>query len=259
LHQPIDPSAATEVILASAAAAAVIRLIHLNLAKAFPALLAYLVFVAVMNLGYGLLNEASALYFWSYIVLEPLECIFSIIAVRELFTLTLNDYPGIQTVGRWVMYAGVALALSISLLLTGFFWTGGVGGHTNSHLFYFEVSQRSVVFSLAFVIVTILLFLSKYPLHLARNTLVSSVCFCVMFLSEACRLLIDSLNPVMHIHYVDWAGTVFMSVCLVGWAAMLAPEVAKAPAQVRFSTQSEDHLLQQLNALNQLMTRAARR
>jgi len=255
----MDPSAATELILASAASAAVIRLIYLNLAREFPALVTYLAFVAVMNLGYGLLNQASVLYFWSYIALEPLECVFSIFAVRELLTLTFNDYPGIRTVGRWVMYSGVVLALGISFLLTGFSWSHAARGRAHSHLFYFELSQRSIVFTLAFVIVTILLFLSKYPLHLSRNTLVSSAFFSVLFLSEAARLLIDSLAPKLNIHSVDWAGTVFMSVCLFGWAAMLKPESRAAPAQIRFSSPNEEHLLQQLNSLNQLMTRAARR
>jgi hypothetical protein len=256
---PMDPTAATELALAAAAVAAVARLIYLNLARDLPSLLAYLIFFAGMNLVYGTLNETSSLYFWSYIVLEPLECGLSILVVRELLTVTLNDYPGIRTAGRWAMYAGVTLAVGISLVMTGYFWSGGVAGHTNSHLFYFEVSQRSVVFSLAFVIVTILLFLSKYPLNLSRNTLVSSVFFCVMFLSEACRLLIDSLTPVMHIHYVDWAENVFVAICLVGWSAMLKPEPRTVPAQIRFAPAGEEHLLQQLNSLNQLLTRAARR
>jgi hypothetical protein len=255
----MDPSAATELILASAASAAVTRLIYLHLAREFPALVTYLAFVAVMNLGYGLLNQASTVYFWSYIALEPLECVFSILAVRELLTLTFNDYPGIRSAGRWVMYAGAVLASGISLLLTGFFWSGAARGRAHSHLFYIELSQRSIVFTLAFVIVAILLFLSKYPLHLSRNTLVSSAFFSVLFLSEAARLLIDSLAPKLNIHSVDWAGTVFMSLCLFGWSAMLKPESRAAPAQIRFSAPNEEHLLQQLNSLNQLMTRVARR
>jgi hypothetical protein len=255
----MDAHAGTELIHAAAAAVAAARLVHLDFAKRFPALLAYLAFEAVMNLGYGLLDWTSAIYFWSYIILEPLWCVFSIIAVRELLALTFSDYPGIRTIGRWVMYAGVALALGISLFLTGFFWNGRAMVRADAHLYYVEVSQRSIVFSLAFVIVTILLFLSKYPLHLSRNTLVSSSFFSVMFLSEAARLLIDSLALKLQIPYVDWTATVFISICLVGWAAMLRPEPGRAQARVAFSTPREDHLLQQLNSLNQLMTRSARR
>jgi len=246
-------------MLAAAAAAAVARLVCLNLAGRFPALLSYLVFLAVTNVSFGLLDKSSSAYFRSYLVLEPLECVFSIFAVRELFALTFKEYPGIRTVGRWVMYAGVASALGISLLATGFFWTSRAMVRADAHLYYLEVSERSIVFSLAFIIITILLFLSRYPLHLSRDTLVSSVIFSVVFLSEAAGLLVDSLAPKLFNLHVDWTECVFMSICLVGWAALLKPESGNAPAQIAFSTPHEEHLLQQLNALNQLMTRAARR
>jgi hypothetical protein len=257
----MDPIAATELSVAATAAAAVTRLTYLNLARRFPALVAYLVFLAVESVAYGLLSPTSAAYFWGYIVLQPLEYVFSILAVRELFALVFDDYPGIRSVGRWVTYAGVGLALSISLLLTGLFWNGGTRGRSIHfiHLFYFEVSQRSTVFTLAFLIVTILLFLSKYPLRLSRNTLVSSVFFSVLFLSEAAGLLADTLAPKLYNVYADSAELAFVSICLVGWAALLKPEPAVAPARVKFSTPQEDHLLQQLNSLNQLMARAARR
>jgi hypothetical protein len=255
---PMDPRGAIELLQTASAAAAVTRLSCLNLAKRFPALLAYLVFLALINLGFSFLDRASKLYFWSYVFLEILKWIFSVFAIRELFALTFNSYPGIRTVGRWAMYFGVALALGISLLVTRFFWGGGARGHS-SRLFYFEVSQRSVVFTLAFVVVTVLIFLSKYPLHLNKNALVSSIFFSVLFLSEACRLLLDTLAPRLFNDYIDWPAAIFISVCLIGWAAMLRPEPGTAPARITFSGPEEDHLLQQLNALNQMMTRAARR
>jgi hypothetical protein len=156
------------------------------------------------------------------------------------------------------MYSGVALALGISLLVTRLFWSGGARGRSVS-LFYFEVANRSVVFTLAFAIVTILLFLSRYPLHLSRNTLVSSIFFSVLFLSEASELMIDSLTPKLFNLYVDHAEAVFFIVCLIGWTAMLKPETETVSVRIAFSTPQEDYLLQQLNALNQMMTRSARR
>src|SRR5580704_866808 len=144
----MDPHVTRGFLLAAAAAAAVGRLIYLNLAKRFPALFSYLVFLAAINLGLSLLERTTILYFWIYVAAELLKWIFSIVAIRELFALTFSSYPGIRTAGRWVMYAGVALALTISLLVTGFFWSGGVGARS-APLFYFEVSQRSVVFTLA--------------------------------------------------------------------------------------------------------------
>jgi hypothetical protein len=255
----MEPYVATDLIQTVAASAAAVRLMRLNLGKHFPALLAYLLFLAGINLALGLMSDTSMLYFWSYLVIQPLKCIFSVIAVRELFALTFERYPGIRSVSRWVMYTGVGLSLAISLMITGFFWQGAAAGRAHSHLFYFEISVRSVVFSLAAAIIANLIFLSKYPLHLSKNTLVCSFFFSAMFIGQACGLLYDSLTPELHNHYIDSIGEFFVIACLAGWAAMLKPEPARAPAKICFSSQHEDHLLEQLNSLNQLMTRSARR
>lgn len=254
----MDPRAAVELLQTAAAAATVTRLVYLNLAKQFPALASYLVFLAAIDMDFGLLDPRTVFYFWTYIVLEFLKWIFSILAIRELFALTFHSYPGIRTVGRWAMYSGVGLALGISLLVTRFFWGGGARGHSAA-LFYFEVSQRSVVFTLAIAIVAILLSLSKYPLHLSGNTLVSCIFFSVLFLSEALRLFVDTLAPRLFNAHADWAQGGFVSICLLGWAAMLQRETATVPARMAISTPREDYLLQQLEALNQMMTRSARR
>src|ERR1700685_3647325 len=119
----MDSRGAIQLLETASAAAAVSRLICLNLASQFPALFAYLIFLAVINLGLGVLDRSSKLYFWSYVVLEALKWVFSVFAMRELFALTFDSYPGIRTGGRWAMYTGLALALGISLLVTRLFWS----------------------------------------------------------------------------------------------------------------------------------------
>ena len=255
----MDLHSATEFLESAAATSAVGRLIYLGLGRQFPALMAYLLFLAVSNFVYGILDWTSALYFWTYLFLVPLECILSVVAVRELFALVFNNYLGIRTVGRWSMYAAIVVATAASVVLTRLSWSRGALGRSFSHFFYWEVSQRSVVFTLAVIIATILFVLSKYPLRLGRNTWISSAFFCALFLSEAVRLLIDSLDPALRNPYVDWSQSIFIALCLGSWASFLRPETAPAPARVAFSTPHEDHLLKQLESLNQLMGRAARR
>ncbi len=109
------------------------------------------------------------------------------------------------------------------------------------------------------VIATILFFLSKYPLHLGRNTYVSSAFFSVLFLSDAARLLIDSLAPSLYVHSVDRTEGVIISLCLAGWVALLQPETARSLVPAGVPSLHEGQLLQQLDSLNQLMSRAARR
>jgi hypothetical protein len=255
----VDPHAATEYLQSAATTAAVGRLIYLGLGKRFRALTAYLGLLAIMNFLYAILDWNSVSYFYTYICLVPLDCIFSVLAVRELFSLVFKNYAGIRTVGRWSMYAGVTLATTASIIITKLSWERGAQGRSHSHFFYWEVSQRSIVFTLAVVIITILFVLSKYPLHLGRNTWISSAFFGALFLSEAIRLLIDSLAPKLHNPYVDWSESVFIALCLGSWAVFLRPETSQPAARVAFSTPHEDHLLKQLESLNQVMARAARR
>ena len=255
----MDAYVITDLIQASTAAVASVRLSKLGLGKLFPALLAFLVSLALMNLGLGLMDDRSGIYFWTYLALEPLNCIIGVFVVRELFAHTFRDYPGLRSASRWVMYGGIALSLAISLLVTGFFWQGTTLGREHSHLFYFEVSDRAVMLALATAIIVNLVFLSRYPLHLDRNTLVCSAFFSLMFLSQACCLLLDSLAPQLFDRYIDSTEEIFLIACLAGWGWMLSPESAPKPATVRYSTPQEDHLLDQLTLLNQMMTRSARR
>lgn len=248
--------AAAELIQALGAVAAAISLIRLGLAKRFPGLLSYLVFFVTINLVFGLQDSGSRLYFYSYVILEPLKCAVSIVAVRELFALTFEQYPGIRTAGRWATYTGVTVALSVSLLAT--LWGGGANGR--SKLFYFELAQRCVVFTLALVIGALLCSLSVYPLHLSRNKLVSSSFFSALFLSDACRLFMDSLTPYLYDRYVDRTEAVFAFTCLLSWATLMKREnESPAPARLSFSNPREAHLLQQLTAFNRMVSRAARR
>ena len=126
-------------------------------------------------------------------------------------------------------------------------------------LIYSEIVQRSVVFSLAILILTILYFLSRYPLRLPQNTYISSAFFSALFLSEALQLLIDSLQPLLSNFYLDSVQTAFAAVCLGAWAGLLQPEKAAAPSRVSFTSAHEAQLLEQLESLNQILARAARR
>ncbi len=250
---------AIEFIEASGALAASTRLLWLGSAGRFPALFSYLVFLAVLNIDLGLLAYESNAYFYNYFFLEILKCVLSLFAVRELVPLIFEDYPGIRTVGRWVIYGALAVCLGISLLVTGFFWNGGPRGR--SKVFYLEISQRSVFFTLAVVIIALLFTLSRYPLRLSRNTVISCVSFSALLLSDAFRLLIDGLAPPPYLYnrYVDWSESVFSGLCMVAWAVLLSTRDDTVRARITFPSPREEHLLHELSALNQVLARVARR
>lgn len=253
----MDPHVTTEFLQSAAASFALARLIYLRLARTFPAILAYVIFTASLNFAYAVMERSTKPYFWTYVVIGPFEGVFSILVVRELITLMFGDYPGIRTVGRWAMYVGIAGSGVATLVLTKYFWSAGAT-RRRWGIFYIQVEQRSVIFTLAVIIAAILFVLSKFPLRLDRSTFVSCISFSILFLSEAARLFIDATVRAVHNDLVDWSESVVIALCLGSWAFLVRPETAQAPRAV-LTTPHEGRLLQQLDALNQMLTRAARR
>jgi hypothetical protein len=249
--------AGAEYLEAIAASVAAARLLRLSLAKKQPALLTFLLSTAVFYVALASFPQASAAYFWVYLVSLVLSWVVSIYVVREMFELALVDYPGIRTAGRWTMYGATGISVIVSLAVSVLFGKGGYRGH--SGLFYLESVNRSVLFTLAAIVVSILVVLSRYPLHLHRNTYVSTSFFSAVFLSEAAEMMVDSLSPHLNLVWVDCTQILFASVCLVGWALMLRSETAAAPARVSFENPTDQELLQQLESFNTLLARVGRR
>ena len=246
-----------DLLQAAAACVAAGRLFSLGLAKRQSALLVYLVEMAVVAFALGNLPPASAAYFWLYVAYVIINWVVSLYVVREMFALALEGYPGIRTACRWAMYGGTAISVSASLALTTMLWNGGARGRSN--LFYVEVVNRSVVFTLAVIVVAILVFLARYPLNLHPNTYVSTSFFSAVFLSEAAVMLVDSLNQYLYSAQVDRVQTIFVAGCFLGWALMLRPQIVTAPARVTVENSAEKELLQQLESFNSLLARAGRR
>ena len=249
--------AGAEYLEAVAAGVAAARLIRLHLARRQPALLAFLLSTAVVFLALASFPQASVVYFWLYVAAVPINWVVSVYVVREMCALVLDDYPGIRTAARWVMYVATGVAILSSLAMSVAFWNGG--RHGESGLFYIEIVNRSVVFTLAVIVASILVFLSRYPLGLHRNTYVSTSFFSAVFLSEAAEMLVDSLSPHLHSAWVDETQLLFAAVCFAGWALMLRPETAGAPAIVSYENPADQELLQQLESFNALLARVGRR
>jgi hypothetical protein len=247
-----------EFVQAAAAFAALARLTYFNLTRQFRALAWYLGLLSLSHVLAGGLSRQSVTYFWYYVALIPLESAAGIFAVRELIALIFADYPGIRTVGRWALYAGVLFSVGASVVLTRWFSYSGPQPRIKWGLFYMVAAQRSITFSLAIAIIAILFALSKYPLNLGRNTYVCCAFFSAIFLIEAARLLVDSSQRLLVYELAETVAAISVSTCLFAWGFLLRAQTAAAP-RIAVPTAHEDRLLHQLESLNGLMTKAARR
>lgn len=247
-----------ELVQSAAALVALARLAYLNLAKQFRALAWYLSLLFVSNLLAGVLSVTSVAYFWYYVALNPLESAAGIFAVCELIALIFANYPGIRTLGRWALYAAIGAAMVASLALTRLFSYSGPHPRSQWGLLYLVMAKRSIVLALVIAIIAILFVLSKYPLNLGRNTYLSCAFFSAMFLIEAARLLIASSQRLLFSELADTAAAISISGCLFIWALLMRGQTALAPRHA-VPTAYEDQLLHQLDSLNSLMVRTARR
>jgi hypothetical protein len=253
----MDAFALSEFLEAVASGAAAARLLSLGLAPTQPALLSFLLFISADLLGLSCLDARSGSYFWFYIVATVLNWFVSIWVVRELVLLALQKYPGIVTVGKWIMYSAVGLSVATAILATVFTRTGGPHGHTN--LYFVQIANRSVVFTLAVAVMAVVALISRYPLHLQRNIYVSCGFFSAVFLSEAATQFINTFAPNLFFRTLDVTQILFSACCFAGWAAMLRPAPVGEPQRVTFENPQEHELLQQLETLNKLLARSTQR
>jgi len=243
---------------AAAAAFAAARLLHFRLLGRYPVLFSYLIVSTVLSAVFSVLSVKSHVYYLAYIAAQPVAWCAAALAVREMFALIFRDYPGLQTAGRWALYVALGLSVAVSIVITRTFHSSS-GAPSSQQLVYVLWLDRSIGFTLTVTIGILMLFLSRYPLHLDRNTYVASGFFSAMFLAMGAVKLLDSISKDLYLVYADYAEVAFAAVCFAGWGIMLRP--AEQPAQARpvINKPREAELLQQLESLNQILSRSVRR
>lgn len=242
---------------ATAAAFAVVRLLHFGLRKKFPALFSYLLVIAFGSFVFSVLAIKSRVYYWAYLTTEAATWCVAALAVGEMFALIFRDYPGIRTVGRWALYAALVTSIAGSLAIGELFSANR--SMSSSLLFYHQVFDRSISFILAVIVVILMTILSRYPLNLERNTYVASGFFSAIFLEGSAVKLIDSVSKQLAVAVVDRMDVGFTALCFLAWGLMLQPAAAPAPAKPPSSKPREAELLQQLDTMNRILSRSVKK
>jgi len=246
-----------ELFQGSAALIAAWRLASLGLARSQTAILSFLCLSSLCCFLLSTLPAASDYYFWIFLVCTGCTWAVSAWSVREMFSLSMAHYPGIRSAARWVLYASIAFSFLFSAGLAVSGWLKGPHGQTS--LYYIQGADRVVVLTLAAIVAGLLWFLSRYPLHLSRNTYTSCILFSLVFVSEGVADLIDSFAPWLYWVGVDTAEVLLGAILFLGWAFLLRQETFAPARRVTFDDPRETDLLRQLDAMNRLLSRVGRR
>ena len=233
------------------------RLWKFGLARRYPVLTVYMLYMAPYLAGPLLLDMKSMTYYRFWLASEPLLWLLEILLVSELCGAVLAHYQGLRSLGRWTIYGGMVVSTFISNL--------ALRAHLQSAL-----SERSRVLALmtgigrginlALVIfLLIVLFLaSRFPVRLSRNVILNTAIFTMFFLA-------NTLGAILHTVFdrrlgltADVGLAALSCLCMVAWLVFLTPsgEVVESH-RLHLSENYEKHLLAQLDSLNRALLRTS--
>lgn len=242
-----------QIAISLAAGLTAYRLRRTGLYRRYRVLFFYMVFLAVFELSPELLNPGGPAYFYVWVCSQPILWLLDILVVQELCRVVLERHPGLFTLGRWGMYAGILIAAFLSFL--------SLLPHINSTMSarsrlvsYCVAAGRGVSFSLAVFLILMLFAVSRYPVPLSRNAILNAVLFTFFFL---CDSLDAVLRTIFDLHMSPWliAGvSAAQASCLLLWFARLSPEGEKARFEwIQFGPEYEKRVLNRLDALNRIV------
>jgi hypothetical protein len=205
------------------------------------------------------INTNSDLYLHLWEFTEPVTWLLYVLVVLELYRLVLENHKGLYSLGRWIMYGAILVAVFLSFLslLPHFSPTTP---QLSRMLNYFFAAERGVDFSLAIFIFLILLFLSRYPVPLSRNVLVHTGLYSVYFLSGTVGMLLLSARGYDANVKINVFFTGMSSVCAFAWFFLLTRKGEEGQATLPFySIEYERRALEQLDALNATLLKISRK
>jgi len=201
----------------------------------------------------------SNLYAQVWMATEPVLWILYVLVVLELYSLVFQQYKGIASLGRWVVLAGLAIAVVLSSVSLSVDLSNP--GEQFPILRYFFAISRGVFSSLVVFLLCITGFLVWCPVPLNRNIVVHSIVYALYFLGFTATLLLRNLAGSAITEYASTAMLVVSLVCLTVWILVLDPSGEKRTVQLNHHWQAEreQHVIEQMAAINSTLMRAARK
>ncbi|HYL75425.1 MAG TPA: hypothetical protein VEU96_14530 [Bryobacteraceae bacterium] len=233
-----------------------VRIWWSGLYRLYPFFFGYLLATLLQTAVLTLTPYDRTHYPYAWIPTEGIILCFYSLIVLECYTIALRGLPGIASLSRRYIKAGLAVAIVVSLLLLGL----EKAPNGRNITLTFIVFERVIVTSLVIFVLLILGFLAYYPVSLSRNVVVYSIGYAVYFLDKATLLLLVNRTH----HGSQLASTVLIVVstlCLVFWLFALnkGGETKTVVVGHRWKPGEEARLLSQLQVINDHLIRTARK
>ena len=247
-----------QIVAVIGSALVVFKLYTSGLHRQYRLFFLYFLFRIPNSIWPSLLHNTSDLYFYLWVATEPLTWILQISVVLELYRLVLSRHRGLYTMGRWAMYTGLFLSVTISMLsLIPKMKNAGAG--QSSTMTYYLGAERGVTLGLAIFLLIMIFFLSRYPVTMSRNLMVHVGVFSVFFFSNYLAWLLRSLFGLVINSEVSLMVSAVSAICTFAWFFLLTRKGEEVPATLPiFGRDYEQKALQRLEALNATLLKVSR-
>lgn len=235
----------------------VARLLAAGLHKKYPSFFLFLSFsIFRMVFLYAPWSRWTYAVFW--MASEALAWIFYVLVLIELYTLVLSQYPGIQSLGRWIFHGSVGISLLIAAVTL---YPETSSGKPPDILMLFMIAERGILSALAILTLLIIAFLTWFPVPLPRNVVLHSILFAIYFFSKAAALLVRNVLGHQASHRATTLAFIGVGwLCMLLWALLMTARGEDVEARVghRWNEDDEDRLLGQLRQINSSLSRSVR-
>jgi hypothetical protein len=201
----------------------------------------------------------SSLYFWLFVITDPINWAFYILVVREMVGLVLEKYKGLYTLGRWAMYFSLAVSVTLSILslLPRF---KPATPQQSKGIPLLLATDRGMTLALAIFLVLMLFLVSRYPVSLGRNVVVHAVLYTTFFLSNTLSGLLKSVFGLSLYAAADTGLSAVASACVFAWLFLLSPEGEEVQVNLpSYGPESERRILLHLDALNRTLLKVSQK
>jgi hypothetical protein len=235
-----------------------LKLLKTGLFRKYAVFFLYLLFRIPDTLIPMRMEVTSANYFRFWIATEPVFWAFFIFVAQEISSLIFKKHKGVSTFGRWAMYGGIGASVLISLATKYLNDPHSIQGSTMA---WYLGAERGITLGVAVFLLLLLVFLSRYPVPMARNLLGHLAIYTVYFFSIFLVFLVRSVFGKQMNDEANFLLSVVSALCMFAWFIFvfnLKGEEVRASLPT-FSPEYERRALLQLEALNTTLLKAARK
>jgi len=233
------------------------KLLRTGLYHRYRIFFCYFIFRVLNGIWPLCLNVRSEAYLRLWVISEPLIWMFYVAVVLELYKLVLARHRGLYTLGRWALYFGMTLSVSLSI---SSLFLHIKPAQRSRILSYFIPADRGVTLCLAIFLLLMLFLLSRYPVPLSRNVVLHATLYTVFFLSNTLGVILSTVFGVALYDSISIGLMVVSCACVYSWLFFLSPKGEEVRMNIiRFGPGHEARLLLQLDALNSTLLRVSRK